>query len=74
MLAASAPATPGTAARFAPVEAETVDSYEAGAKFAALDHRLRVDAAVYAYNYDNFQTIEQRGTLFVITNAGKAKS
>ncbi|MBU1377608.1 MAG: TonB-dependent receptor [Alphaproteobacteria bacterium] len=74
VLAALAPASPGSAARFSPVEAETVDSYEAGAKLALLDRRLRLDGSVYRYDYDNFQTIEQQGTLFVITNAGKAKA
>ncbi|WP_309087542.1 TonB-dependent receptor [Phenylobacterium sp.] len=74
VLAASAPASPGAAGRFAVVEAETVDSYEAGAKAALLERRLRLDASVYRYDYDNFQTVEQRGTLFVTTNAGKAKA
>lgn len=74
VLAASAPSTPGTPARFGVVEAETVDSYEVGAKLALLDHRLRLDTAAYRYDYDNFQTVEQRGTLFVITNAGEARA
>ncbi|MFZ5683049.1 MAG: TonB-dependent receptor [Pseudomonadota bacterium] len=74
VLAASNPAAPGTAPRFATVEAETVDSYEVGAKAALLDRRLRLDASAYYYDYDNFQTVEQRGTLFVTTNAGKAKA
>lgn len=74
MLAASAPGAPYGAARFAAVEAETVDSYEVGAKAALLDRRLRLDGAVYLYDYDNFQTVEQQGTLFVVTNAGKAKA
>ncbi|MGA0605213.1 TonB-dependent receptor [Phenylobacterium sp. VNQ135] len=74
VLAASGPASPGTAGRFAAVEAETVDSYEIGAKAALMDRRLRLDASAYRYDYDNFQTVEQRGTLFVTTNAGKAKA
>jgi outer membrane receptor protein involved in Fe transport len=74
VLAASGPATPGTAGRFAAVEAETVDSYEVGAKLALINRRLRLDASAYRYDYDNFQTVEQRGTLFVTTNAGKAKA
>lgn len=72
VLAASAPSAPYGAARFAQVEAETVDSYEIGAKAALADRRLRLDGAIYFYDYDNFQTVEQQGTLFVITNAGKA--
>jgi outer membrane receptor protein involved in Fe transport len=74
VLAAAGPGTPGTPPRFSPVEAETVDSYEAGAKLALLDRRMRLDVAAYRYDYDNFQTVEQQGTLFVITNAGKAKA
>ncbi len=74
VLAASGPAAPGAAPRFGQVAAETVDSYEAGAKLALLDRRLRLDLSAYRYDYDNFQTVEQQGTLFVITNAGKAKA
>lgn len=74
VLAASGPASPGVAGRFARVEAETVDSYEAGGKFALLDRSLRLDVSAYRYDYDNFQTVEQQGTLFVTTNAGKAKA
>lgn len=74
VLAASAPAQPYDPARFAVVEAETVDSYEIGAKAALVDRRLRLDGAAYLYNYDNFQTVEQEGTLFILTNAGKAKA
>jgi outer membrane receptor protein involved in Fe transport len=74
VLAASGPAAPGTPPRFGRIEAETVDSYEAGAKLALLDRRLRLDMSAYRYDYDNFQTVEQQGTLFVTTNAGKAKA
>lgn len=74
VLAASAPSQPYAPARFASVEAETVDSYEIGAKAALWDRHLRLDTAAYFYDYDNFQTIEQQGTLFVITNAGKAEA
>ncbi len=74
VLAASNPSAPYAAPRFGQVEAETVDSYEIGAKAALADRRLRLDGAVYLYDYDNFQTVEQQGTLFIITNAGKAKA
>lgn len=74
VLAAGNPGVPYAIPRFAPVEAETVDSYEVGAKAALFERRLRLDSAVYFYDYDNFQTVEQQGTLFVITNAGKAKA
>jgi iron complex outermembrane recepter protein len=32
------------------------------------------DGAVYYYEYKNFQTVEQQGTAFVTTNAGRAES
>ncbi|MFN6981249.1 MAG: TonB-dependent receptor [Brevundimonas sp.] len=74
VISASGPSTPGGAPTFSPVDAETVDSYEVGAKSALLDGRLRVDGAVFMYNYENFQTTIQQGTQFITTNAGEAKS
>jgi len=74
VISASSPSAPGGAPTFTPVEAETVDSFEVGAKTALMDRRLRLDGAVYLYNYDNFQTTIQDGTLFVTTNAGEARS
>ncbi|QFU32936.1 TonB-dependent receptor [Brevundimonas sp. Bb-A] len=74
VISASGPSAPSGAARFTPVDAETVDSYEVGAKSALLDGRLRVDGAVFLYNYENFQTTIQQGTQFITTNAGEAKS
>ncbi|WP_333895809.1 TonB-dependent receptor [Brevundimonas aurantiaca] len=74
VISASGPSAPGGAARFASVDAETVDSYEVGAKSALMDGRLRVDGAVFMYNYENFQTTVQEGTQFITTNAGEAKS
>ncbi len=74
VLAVSSPTAPFGTPRFGVVEAEKVDSFEVGGKFALLDGRLRLDGAVFYYNYDNFQTVEQQGTLFTITNAGEAKA
>ena len=74
VISAGPPSAPGGAARFTPVDAETVDSYEVGAKSALMDGRLRLDGAVFLYNYENFQTTVQQGTTFVTTNAGEAKS
>lgn len=74
VISASGPSAPGGAPSFSPVDAETVDSYEVGAKSALLDGRLRVDGAVFLYNYENFQTTIQDGTQFLTTNAGEAKS
>jgi outer membrane receptor protein involved in Fe transport len=72
LLSALPPSLPEGPAQFVTVKAETVDSYEVGAKAALLDRRLRVDASTYYYSYENFQTVEQRGTQFIISNAGKA--
>ncbi|GAW40977.1 Colicin I receptor precursor [Brevundimonas sp. SH203] len=74
VVSARPPSAPGVAARFTPVDAETVDSYEVGAKSALMDGRLRLDGAVFLYDYQNFQTTVQQGTTFVTTNAGEAKS
>jgi iron complex outermembrane receptor protein len=70
----SIPSFPGDVTGFAEVPAETVDSFEVGGKFAFLQRRLLADIAVFDYEYDNFQTVEQRGTQFFTTNAGKARA
>ena len=74
VLAARGPASPGGMATFTEVDAETVDSFEVGAKAALMDRRLRLDGAAYSYTYENFQTTIQDGTRFIVTNAGEAKS
>ena len=70
-VAPSAPLGPVT---FREIAAETVDSYEIGAKAALMDRRLRLEGALYFYNYENFQTTVQEGIRFVVTNAGKAEA
>lgn len=74
VLSAGAPAAPFAAARFDLLEAETVDSFELGAKTALANRTLFLDGALFYYQYDNFQTTVQQGTQFVTTNAGKAES
>jgi outer membrane receptor protein involved in Fe transport len=74
VLSVDPPATPFGAPRFDALDAETVDSFEVGAKAAMMDRRLKVDGAVFHYAYDNFQTVVQDGTLFVTTNAGEAQA
>jgi len=74
VLTALPPALPGAPARFILSDAETVDSYELGAKTALLGRTLYLDAAAFYYQYKNFQTTEQIGTTFVTTNAGEANS
>lgn len=74
VLAPSAPSTPFAAPKFTFVDAEEVDSYEVGAKTALMGGALRMDGALYFYDYSNFQTTVQVGTQFITTNAGEAKS
>jgi outer membrane receptor protein involved in Fe transport len=74
VLSVSGPSTPQGAPTFNVIEAETVDSFEIGAKTALMDRRLRLDGAVYFYAYENFQTTVQEGTRFIVTNAGEAES
>ena len=70
VLSALPPATPFGAARFNVVDAETVDSFELGARTQTRE--LLLDGALFYYRYDNFQTTVQQGTIFVTTNAGEA--
>ena len=74
VLSALNPAVPFGDPRFNLVDAETVDSFEVGAKTALMNRKLYLDGALFYYKYDNFQTLEQVGTTFVTTNAGKAES
>jgi outer membrane receptor protein involved in Fe transport len=74
VLSALSPSAPFGPSRFDVVAAETVDSFEVGGKLATMARRLFLDASVFYYRYDNFQTLEQRGTTFITTNAGEAES
>lgn len=74
VLSVGGPSAPLAAPSFKVVEAETVDSFEIGSKFALNEGRLRFDVAGFYYAYDNFQTTVQEGTRFVTTNAGEATS
>ncbi|HVJ01720.1 MAG TPA: TonB-dependent receptor [Sphingomonas sp.] len=74
VLSVAPPAAPGGAARFSVLPAETVDSYELGAKTALAGRTLFVDGSVFYYRYSNFQTTEQQGTVFVTVNAGRAET
>lgn len=74
VVSVSGPSAPFGAPTFAVVDAETVDSFEVGAKTAMMDGRLRLDGAVFHYAYENFQTTEQDGINFITVNAGEAKA
>ncbi|MEJ0025159.1 MAG: TonB-dependent receptor [Rhizomicrobium sp.] len=73
-LEAQSPAAPFGAGVFTAVPSEIVDSYEVGAKALTLDGALRFDAALYYYDYTNFQTTIQQGAVLITTNAGKANA
>jgi len=53
---------------------ETSDSYEVGFKGDFLDKRLRINAAVYLTDFDDFQANTFVGTGFVLQNAGKIET
>lgn len=74
ILSVAPPAAPGGAPRFSVLPAETVDSYEIGAKTVLADRTLFADGALFYYRYSNFQTTDQQGTAFVTINAGRAES
>lgn len=74
VLSALPPAAPFAAARFNIVDAETVDSFEVGARTRTAGGTLSLDGAFFYYQYKNFQTTEQVGTIFITTNAGEATS
>lgn len=70
----------GITGQFDIIPEETVDSFEVGAKASLFEGRLTTDAAVYYYQYDNFQTtVVQDGGIgqaptFVTVNGGTADS
>jgi iron complex outermembrane recepter protein len=74
VLDALGPTSPYASPVFTPVAAESVDSYEIGAKTVALDGKLRADVALYTYAYTNFQTTVLVGSSPTTTNAGKANA
>ncbi len=61
----------------APFDEETIDQYELGVKSELWDSRLRINAAVYTYTYDELQVslieTSDTGPTTFITNAGKAE-
>ena len=74
VISTSAPAAPLGQARFGIVDAEVVDSLEAGAKGKLMDGRLYLSGAVFRYDYDNFATTFRQGAQVVTLNAGEAKA
>ncbi|WP_312165816.1 TonB-dependent receptor [Phenylobacterium sp.] len=74
VLVAGAPSTPYGPARFGRAPAETVDSLEFGVKAELAGGRLRLDSAIYAYAYEDFQTTRFEGGLLRTVNAGEARA
>jgi len=56
------------------VEPEKIDSFEAGIKTELLDNRLRLNGAVFYYEYTDMQVTISRGTTQEVVNAGKAQT
>ncbi len=65
------PALTGSPLLFDP---ETSDSYEIGLKGDFLDKRLRINAALYRTDFDDFQANTFVGTGFVLQNAGEIQT
>jgi outer membrane receptor protein involved in Fe transport len=61
-----------TTRSFQIVPAEIATSYEAGVKGLAFDNRLQLEAALYRYEYENFQTNVRDGVRVIPINAGNA--
>lgn len=75
VLAVAAPTAPQGNVRFTELPSEEVESIEIGAKGEFLDRTLTLEASVYDYGYENFQTtIRNAAGQFVSINAGEASS
>ena len=62
-----------SAAADPPVNPEIIDAYEVGAKSEMLDHRLRVNASAFWYQYKNLQQQVYEGAALVTVNAAAAR-
>jgi len=56
------------------IDPEKIDSFEAGIKTELLDNRLRLNSAVFYYEYTDMQVTISRGTTQEVVNAGKAQT
>ena len=74
VISTSGAATPNGPARFSVVDAEEVNSYEAGVKGRLMDGRLFLAGSVFRYDYENFATSFRQGAQVVTLNAGEAKA
>jgi len=53
---------------------ENINSFEVGLKSSWLSDRVRVNAALFQFDYEDLQVLTQDGLGFVIKNAGKASA
>ncbi len=75
VIAISAGNLPGSTASIETLPAETVDSYEIGARAARiLDGALDIEGSVYFYDYNDFQTTQFVGGSIRQINAGEAQA
>ncbi len=51
---------------------ETIMAYEAGAKSDFLDDKIRLNAAIFYYDYSNYQAFDQRGLNLTLFNTDAA--
>jgi iron complex outermembrane receptor protein len=57
----------------APYRPETLDAYETGVKMDLLDRRVRLNAAVFYYNYNDIQVQTLVNSLADVINGAKAR-
>jgi iron complex outermembrane recepter protein len=58
-----------------PFNPETLDAYEVGMKSESLDHRVRLNVAVFYYDFTNIQVVTVPGSgIQVFTNAAAARN
>ncbi|WP_116970859.1 TonB-dependent receptor [Blastomonas sp. UPD001] len=63
---AFAGATPIDRIRF---DGERVNAFELGEKWDLLDRRLRINSALFYYDFESYQAFDQRGLLFTVFNS-----
>ena len=56
-----------------PVDPELIDAYEIGLKSEWLENRLRLNGAVFYYDFTDLQVVISRGASTDLLNAGKAE-
>jgi len=65
---------PGADPSILSYEPETVTAYEIGAKMTLLDGAAELNIAIFRSDYDDLQTSSLEGDVFVVGNAGEART